>query len=610
MAQTTWHHGHCARQRRSRPRGHDEPPAHASRAPQFQTSRAPCGRRDRSGDAEVQDEGQGVRIEGEVRLEVQVEVAAKSKPPSKTTAKPRGAAASKATAKATPSAASKANAKPAAAAAKARAAQPKAAASKAKAARRRRRTRARRANPAPRARARVQTASTRTNARRAAGSTAAAPPGSRPRRTTPRPKPAAAEPRSTVTAAAEGLQGAAERPQDAPAIPPAIAATRLTAPPRPIPRPRSRARPRPPPSASAPPRRPTPQRRPPLRPAEPAPAPERKVPAAGYAAPSSRGDGRGRLAGRRPRLDDGARRDRARAHRVRRRPRRDPVDARAPAEALSAHACAHADACAASLRRMPRSRAVIASLSPALLARRPPAAHARGRRTRRRPRAAHRSPPLIAPSTGGSGYGEPGRRSVRVAPTALVGEVVARPRDAAGRGAPADRPAAPGPAPGLAQRRPRARAQHAALPHRLAARIAAAASACASRSPSRASAHAAQTAPVAVVNVYRPAMATFFGPGLYGNATYCGQVLTAALHGVAHRKLPCGTLVAIVYERREIVVPVVDRGPFQRGLRLGPHAGDRRRARLHGVRRDRLRARRRASPALTPAGPPMARGTV
>ncbi|MEY2441318.1 MAG: rare lipoprotein, partial [bacterium] len=70
---------------------------------------------------------------------------------------------------------------------------------------------------------------------------------------------------------------------------------------------------------------------------------------------------------------------------------------------------------------------------------------------------------------------------------------------------------------------------------------------------------------VAFVNVYRPALATYYGPGLYGNKTYCGQVLTPFLLGVAHRRLPCGTPVAILFDRREIIVPVVDRGPFRDG---------------------------------------------
>jgi rare lipoprotein A len=71
----------------------------------------------------------------------------------------------------------------------------------------------------------------------------------------------------------------------------------------------------------------------------------------------------------------------------------------------------------------------------------------------------------------------------------------------------------------------------------------------------------AASAPLGVT-VYRPALATWYGPGFWGNATACGILLTPDLQGVAHRTLPCGTQVAITYEGRSIVVPVVDRGPY------------------------------------------------
>lgn len=64
------------------------------------------------------------------------------------------------------------------------------------------------------------------------------------------------------------------------------------------------------------------------------------------------------------------------------------------------------------------------------------------------------------------------------------------------------------------------------------------------------------------VTVYRPALATWYGPGFWGNLTACGIPLTPDLLGVAHRRLPCGTPVAIDYQGREIVVPVIDRGPY------------------------------------------------
>lgn len=72
----------------------------------------------------------------------------------------------------------------------------------------------------------------------------------------------------------------------------------------------------------------------------------------------------------------------------------------------------------------------------------------------------------------------------------------------------------------------------------------------------------AATAPIAKVTVYRAAMATFYGPGFFGQQTACGQTLVPDMHGVAHKTLPCGTLVAVTYADREIVVPVIDRGPF------------------------------------------------
>lgn len=57
-------------------------------------------------------------------------------------------------------------------------------------------------------------------------------------------------------------------------------------------------------------------------------------------------------------------------------------------------------------------------------------------------------------------------------------------------------------------------------------------------------------------------VATWFGPGFYGQQTACGQVLTPQTIGVAHRTLPCGTLVQVTYRGRSVTVPVIDRGPY------------------------------------------------
>ncbi len=168
-------------------------------------------------------------------------------------------------------------------------------------------------------------------------------------------------------------------------------------------------------------------------------------------------------------------------------------------------------------------------------------------------------PAQIPPSAAAPGYGAPGTRSVLVAPTAIVGDMVL----------------VRGRMPGAARRRAilqrldplrgwrnvaRTRVHST---ERFVARWRADRSGRVSlRVVVVRRASAAAAAPVANLNVYRPAQATYFGPGLYGNQTYCGQVLTPLLLGVAHRRLPCGTQVAIMFDRRELVVPVVDRGPF------------------------------------------------
>ena len=68
-----------------------------------------------------------------------------------------------------------------------------------------------------------------------------------------------------------------------------------------------------------------------------------------------------------------------------------------------------------------------------------------------------------------------------------------------------------------------------------------------------------------VFSPFRSAGASWYGPGLYGNQTACGQTLRASTIGVAHRNLPCGTVVKFVYEGHAVIAPVIDRGPFVKG---------------------------------------------
>ena len=65
--------------------------------------------------------------------------------------------------------------------------------------------------------------------------------------------------------------------------------------------------------------------------------------------------------------------------------------------------------------------------------------------------------------------------------------------------------------------------------------------------------------------IHTTSIATWFGPGFYGNKTACGQTLTPSVIGVAHRTLPCGTLVKVTYHGRAVTMPVLDRGPYAHG---------------------------------------------
>jgi rare lipoprotein A len=65
--------------------------------------------------------------------------------------------------------------------------------------------------------------------------------------------------------------------------------------------------------------------------------------------------------------------------------------------------------------------------------------------------------------------------------------------------------------------------------------------------------------------VYRPAAASWYGPGFYGNRTGCGGTLGYNTLGVAHKWLPCGTRVKFRYRGRSVTVRVIDRGPYAGG---------------------------------------------
>jgi hypothetical protein len=67
------------------------------------------------------------------------------------------------------------------------------------------------------------------------------------------------------------------------------------------------------------------------------------------------------------------------------------------------------------------------------------------------------------------------------------------------------------------------------------------------------------------LNAFRPAVASWYGPGLYGNRLGCGGTLTPGTIGVAHKYLPCGTTVVLRHGSHVVRARVVDRGPYVGG---------------------------------------------
>jgi len=85
---------------------------------------------------------------------------------------------------------------------------------------------------------------------------------------------------------------------------------------------------------------------------------------------------------------------------------------------------------------------------------------------------------------------------------------------------------------------------------------------------------------VGQVTVFRPAVASWFGPGLYGNGLACGGTLTPSTLGVAHRTFACGSKLTLRYGNRSVRVRVVDRGPFIAGREFDLTAATKQRLRF------------------------------
>jgi Lytic transglycolase len=84
-------------------------------------------------------------------------------------------------------------------------------------------------------------------------------------------------------------------------------------------------------------------------------------------------------------------------------------------------------------------------------------------------------------------------------------------------------------------------------------------------------------APDEVVALITLITASWYGPGFYENRLPCWQWLQANGYpiqflpdtwGVAHKTLPCGTMLVLTHGVNTITVPVVDRGPYVAGREI------------------------------------------
>lgn len=72
--------------------------------------------------------------------------------------------------------------------------------------------------------------------------------------------------------------------------------------------------------------------------------------------------------------------------------------------------------------------------------------------------------------------------------------------------------------------------------------------------------------PSGTATIYKTTRATWYG--MFGRKTACGVRLSRTTMGVAHKTLPCGTMVAVYLDGRSVEVPVIDRGPYAKGVAL------------------------------------------
>jgi rare lipoprotein A len=66
-------------------------------------------------------------------------------------------------------------------------------------------------------------------------------------------------------------------------------------------------------------------------------------------------------------------------------------------------------------------------------------------------------------------------------------------------------------------------------------------------------------------------LASYYGPGFHGEETASGEIFDQREMVAAHRTLPLGTVVRVtnLENSRQVVLRVIDRGPYGRNFRKG-----------------------------------------
>lgn len=66
-------------------------------------------------------------------------------------------------------------------------------------------------------------------------------------------------------------------------------------------------------------------------------------------------------------------------------------------------------------------------------------------------------------------------------------------------------------------------------------------------------------------------LASYYGPGFHGGETASGEIFDERAMVAAHRSLPLGSVVRVtnLENRRQVVLRVIDRGPYGRNFRRG-----------------------------------------